>query len=463
MQLTWRARAVTAVAIFLESCTLYLLVAVFSHFAKFEPLQMPFWLVLAALAWGFALSSLVLSMRVTPALRGGIGLGLGAPSLLILTAWNGGQLIHPFGLLQSGGLAGVGLFVGSLIFLMIIWWRGIELSREEVTLDTVRSALQVGMVALLAAALIDAATEGAIVSGYLVIGFFAAGLPGMALARFSAESGAERPMPSRWIWPIAACVGGVLALGLVISGLALGGLDDVTRAVVGTVGAVGLRILEPVLMVIGFLAGALVSVGNWFSELMGGGDMEGLLEAQRRIDQFHESLRDAEADGGDSATFVVMKWAAAVIGVAVAAGVVYGLFRARRRFSRDPEVMESRESLFSIKQAGDDLGETLGGILSGLRGGGRRRRRVFRSPRDYYHALLELARRAGHPKEGWETPREHQRGLAGVFPADPVAQIVDDFQASHYGATPSSPEQLERLEANRLELEEFLKGKESKS
>ena len=460
---TWRARAITGVAFFLESCSLYLVIAVVSNLAKSEQLQMPFWLVLLALAWGYALSSWILALRVTPVLRGLIGLALGAPSLLVLTSWNAGHALHPFGLLVAGGLGGVGLFVGSVIFLLVIWWRGVELSREDVTLDTVRSTFQVGMAVVLATALIDAATDGAIVSGFLVVGFFAVGLPGMALARFSDESGEERRMPTQWIWPIAACVGGVLALGLLISGLGLGGLDDVTRTVVRTVGAIGYRIIEPVLMLIGLLAGALVSVGNWISGMLGGGDLDGLIEAQRRLDQFHQSLREAERDTGGNVLFTVMKWIAAVLGMVIATGVVYSLFRARRRRGRDTEVVESRESLFSLKRAGDDLGDALGGLFSGLRGASRRRSRVFRTPRDYYHSLLDLAERAGRRKEEWETPREHQRGLQGVLPADPVARIVDDFQAAHYGAAPVDSGQLERLESDRLALEQFLRQRPQES
>ena len=49
-------------------------------------------------------------------------------------------------------------------------------------------------------------------------------------------------------------------------------------------------------MLLGLLAGALVNFGNWLSQMMGGGDFEGLLEAQRRINAFHESLREVEAE-----------------------------------------------------------------------------------------------------------------------------------------------------------------------
>jgi hypothetical protein len=444
------------VALFLESCTLYLIFATVAHVTKLEQLQLPLWLVIVALAWGCGLSLWILNLRVTPVLRGLVGIATGLPSLLVLTAWNAGQALSPIALLVPPEPGGIGLFVGSMIFLLIVWWRGVELSREEATLDSVRTAFQIGMIALLLAALIDAATEGRIVSGFFVVGFFSVGLAGMALARFSADGNEQREMSSQWLWPIAACVAVVLALGLLISGLGLGGLDDVTRAAVGLIGNVGYRILEPVLIAIGLLAGALVSIGNWFSGMLGGGDIEGLLEAQRRIDEFHESLREIEPEAGGNVLFTVLQWAAAALGAAVAVGAVYWLFRHRRNRGGNSEYVETRESLFSLKRAGDDMSGALGGLFSGLFGGPPRRRRTFHSPRDYYHALLEQAGRAGRPKEEWETPREHQRGLLGVLPADPVARIVDEFQNAHYGAAPLSPELLERLESDRLDVEAFL-------
>ena len=257
-------------------------------------------------------------------------------------------------------------------------------------------------------------------------------------------------------------MGGVLGLGLLISALGLGGLDDVSKAVFGFAGKVGLEILEPVLMLIGFLAGALVGVGNWLSGIFGGGDIDGLLEAQRRIDQFHESLRELESESESNVLFTVLQWVAAALGVMASAGVVYWLFRNRRYRGGESEVVETRESLFSLKRAGEDVSGAIGGLFPDWLSS-RSRRRTYLSPRDYYHALLELAGRADRPKEGWETPKEHQRGLSGVLPADPVAHIVDEFQAAHYGAAAASPEQLQRLEDDRVALEEFLREQNSQS
>ncbi len=459
MALFWRSRGITAVALFLESSYLYIILAVFASLTRFEQLQMPFWLVLTSLLWGYLLSSWILGLSVTPVMRGALGLALGAPSLLVLTAWNAGEALLPFSLLYEGGMAGIGLFVGSMIFLVVVWWRGVSLSQEDVTLEVVRSSFQVGVVVLLAASLIDAATEGRIVSGFLVVGFFAVGLLGMAVARFSTETGDEREMPTQWLWPIAACVGGVLTLGLLVSAVGMGGLDDVTKVVARAVAAAGYWMLEPVLMLIGLLAGALVQIGNWFSEQMGGGSLDGLIEAQRRIDEFHESLREAESEQGGNRLFTVLKWTAATVGGLALAWIVYALFRSRRRRGGDGDVVENRESLFTLKHASDDVGDALGGLFGGLRRRGRRRRKGDRprSPREYYHALLEFARQGGRPRDSWETPREHQRGLSGVLPADPVASIVEEFQHSHYGAAPSTEAQLEGLQASHSELEEFLK------
>ena len=115
MALFWRIRTVIWVALFLESCALYLILSMFATLARFEQLRMPIWLVMIALVWGYLLSSWILGLRITPVLRGLLGVALGVPSLLVLTAWSAGEALQPFQLLISGGLAGIGMFVGSIL------------------------------------------------------------------------------------------------------------------------------------------------------------------------------------------------------------------------------------------------------------------------------------------------------------------------------------------------------------
>ena len=182
-------------------------------------------------------------------------------------------------------------------FLVALWWRGTSLAHDEVTLDTVRNAFQWALAVVIGAVVIDAIADAEIVSGFLILGFFAVGLFGLSLARFSAESADVQVMSREWFIPIGAAVGAVLLLALLISGLGLGGLDDVTRFILRVVGTVGEWILKPILLGLGYIAAALVSFGNWLTSVMGGGDLSGLREAQEQMRRFHESLEDVEGGG----------------------------------------------------------------------------------------------------------------------------------------------------------------------
>ena len=456
----WRNSAVTIVALFLEATALYLAILVVCALIKTPQAKLPFWLVLLALGSGFVVSSYILTLNVTPRVRGLIGLAVGVPMLLGLAALNTGAGFVPVDALANGGVRQVMGFAGTAVFLIVVWWRAVSVSREDVSLDSVRSAFLAGVVVLFIAALVDSAYPERLVNGFLVIGFFAVGLAGMALARFTSEIGEEREMSADWFLPIAVCVGGVLALGLIISALGLGGLDDVTRELLRSLGTAGVWLLKPVLYVLGLLAGALVSVGNWLSGMLGGGDLEGLLEAQRRLDEFHEGLRKEAGEAERSSIlFAVLKWTALVIGILAAAWVVYQLFRTRRRWGRSNAVEESRESLFSWRRAGDDLSDYLSSWWSGLFQpdvGRKRPPGEPRTPREFYHGLLRLAVRVGRPKSDWETPKEHQRALTGRLPADPMARIVDSFQSAHYGNEEPEQPAVDKLTEDWQTLNQFL-------
>ncbi len=460
----WRGSAVTITALFLEATSLYLVVLVICTVIKIPQAQLPFWLVLLALGVGFIIFSYVMNINVTPRIRGLIGLGIGMPSLLVLAALNTGAGFVPVEALSRGGAEPVVGFVGSLVFLIAVWWRAISVSAEEVSLDTVRSAFLAGVIVLFVAALVDSGYAERLVNGFLVIGFFAVGLVGMALARFTSETGEDREMTSDWLMPIAVSVGGVLALGLIISAVGLGGLDDVTRELLRTLGTAAFWVLKPVLYVVGLLAGALVSLGNWVSSIMGGGDLSGLLYAQRRLDEFHAGLRDEAAESeGTNIFFVILRWTALGAGVLAAIWVVYSLFRTRRRWGRSGEVEETRESLFSWSRTGDDLSGLLSSWWTSLfqseeRAGGRPK--PPRTPREFYHGLLGLSGRVGQAKRHWETPREHQRSLTGRLPADPVARIVDNFQSAHYGNQPPDEPVIEQLGNDWQLLNQFVDDQE---
>ena len=78
------------------------------------------------------------------------------------------------------------------------------------------------------------------------------------------------------------------------------------------------------------------------------------------------------------------------------------------------------------------------------------------TPREFYHGFLGLAARLGRTRRDWETPNEHQRGVWGVLPSDPVYRIVQRFQRFHYGRKESGDTDLKGSQDDWAELNEFV-------
>lgn len=460
MSRSGRNNSVTAVALFLESCALYLLFSAAGAIFNQPAMVLPFWLVLLALGSSYGLMSYILTVKVTPRIRGLIGLGVGVPALLIFANMNTGSGFIPVDALISGEVTATTAVIGTMIFLMVVWWRGSSVAQEEISLDMVRAAFLWGLGVLFATSLVDSMVDEQVVNGFLVVGFFAVGLLGLALARFSSESGETHSMDTAWAMPILVSVGAVVLLGLVISAIGLGGLDDVTKETVKYLGSAGFWILRPMLLLMGLFAGAIVALGNWVSGMFGQGDFTGLMDAQQRLDEFHAGLREQSEDKAPSTVLVTtLKWTAVGLASIVAGYVVYRLFRSRRFTGQEDDVEETRESLFTWRRANDDLSGMVAGwwhrmfpVQEKGPGGGK----DPATPREFYHGFLGLATRLGRPRRDWETPNEHQRGIWGLLPTDPVYRIVQRFQRSHYGRSESDDTGIDDLRQDWKEINDFV-------
>ena len=69
-----------------------------------------------------------------------------------------------------------------------------------------------------------------------------------SLARFSSESGETHVMSREWVMPIVVSIAVVILLGLFISAIGLGGLDDVTRQALKFGGEAGFWVLRPIVL-----------------------------------------------------------------------------------------------------------------------------------------------------------------------------------------------------------------------
>ncbi|MSQ06391.1 MAG: DUF4129 domain-containing protein [Dehalococcoidia bacterium] len=445
----WRTSTVTGAVLFMEVAAFYLGIAMVSAAVQLPEARLPYWMVGLALVWAYLLSMYVQTVRFSLNLRGALGLVLSLVSLLLMASWSTGLGFLPLGPILNGDLKAVAALVLTLAFLLLVWWRGSSLAHDEVVLETVRGSFQWGLAVVFAAALADSFTGAEIASGFLIVSFFGVGLAGMALARFTSESGAGQGMSGQWFLAIGASIGAVLLVGVAISALGLGGLDDVTRSILRLVGAAGTWLLRPVLMVSGYLVGLLVELSHWLARMFGGGDLSSLDVAAEQIRQFHESLqKETQSGGPPEVLLTALKWLA-VLAVSLLVGwVLFRAFRFRRLLRAASDVEETRESLFSWTGAGQDMSSLLGdwwnNLVKASEGEGGRRV-VPRDPREVYHALLLLAQRLGRPRREWQTPREHQGDLQGVLPAEPVGRIVSGFQLAHYGQGQVDDAEMARL------------------
>ena len=459
MNQLWRNGAVTGVGLFLESCAFYLVIKLISGGLGQSEAALPIWLVFLAVLWAYVISLYVQTLKFTSNLRGLAGLGITALSILVLAHLKTGMGLVPVGAFIGADFDTVARQVLAMAFLVLLWWRGTTIAQDEVTLETIRASFQWGLIVLFAAVLIDSVTSVDLVSGFLVLGYFGVGLAGMALARFSSEAGDSQVMSFEWWLPIIVSVAAVLILGLIISGIGLGGLDDVTRALLKLVGNVGFWVIKPLLLGLGYVAGILVTLGNWLSGMFGGGDLSGLARAQEQIRQFHESMQQEVGDGGPPAALIALvKALGFVLGVSVAGVILYRIYRFRRLHQGPVDVEETRESIFSLSQANQDLSTLISDWWNKWMAGESKDKGIAqpRDPREVYHALLHLSAESGRPREEWQTPREHEGTLAGLFPSEPVDRIVDGFQHVYYGESEATDLEVEGLRADWAAINEYL-------
>ena len=432
-----RSALVTGIVLFLEGFALYLVGRIFANAIRLPDASVPLGICMVAIGWSFILSWYVQNIRFSLNLRGVIGLTVSALSVLILAGVSMGAGWFPVGLLLSGDLRAAAALAITVTLMLLLWWRGTAVARDDVTLDVVRNAFVRGVVVVMAAVAIDPLMDARIVGLPLLLAYFAIGLGGLALTRFAIEGSVGR-INRGWILAIMASIGLVLLLAVILGAAGIGGLDDAARAIVSGIAFLGLWTLRPVLLLLGLVAAGLVAIGNWVSGFFGGGDLSGLELARLQIQEFHESLREVEGEGPPSVILTVIKWIAFLAAVSLAGWVLFRLFRRRRLMGGNYADGEVRESTFSLSGAGQDIADAVAGWVNWATNL-RRRRPAPTSPREVYHRMLEVARAVGFARRDWQTPQEHRQEINRALPEPPVARIVDGFQQYYYGSPPADP------------------------
>ena len=433
-----RGALIVCIALFLEGFAGYLFGKLLSNAIRLPDASVPLALAMLAIGWSFILSWYIQIIRFSLNLRGVIGLTVSAFSVLALAGISMGAGWFPIRQALTGDLQIMAALGLSSAFILILWWRGTAIARDDVTLDVVRNAFVRGAVMVIVAVAADPLIDGNIIRLPMLITYFAIGLGGLALSRFAIDTTVGR-INRGWMFAIAASIGLVMLLALIAGAAGVGGLDELARAIVSGVGFLGLWTIRPLLLLLGLIAAGLVAIGNWVSSLFGGGDLSGLELARLQIEEFHESLREVEGEGPPNVILTVIKWVAFLAAVSLAGWILYRMFRRRRLTGNNDAEVETRESTFTLQAAGQDVADALSGWInwaSNLY----RRRPPPTNPREVYHRMLEAARAVGHARRRWQTPQEHRIEVDQALPGRPMIRIIRGFQRYFYGPQPADPD-----------------------
>lgn len=331
---------------------------------------------------------------------------------------------------------------------LILFARGFSLAHAEIDSQSVGFRFRLGVLLLglaLAAAMPDLDTVP------VVITFFFVGLCAIAIAR-TAEAGLESGGTSRfgpaWLAGVMGSAAIILLLSTGLTALMTG--ENILRF---------LGLLQPLLFVVGVLAGAVVYLLSLLSVLL-------MPLIQALIDMF-EGLRDAfgdlfpassgapapaEAPELGATTLQILSSAKGILTV-VALVLVVGviLWAMNAIIGRRQESDEERETVFStglVAQALRDLFKSgqnrLGALLGQARQFGLSGLFAAFTIRRIYAQMSFLAARRGHPRGKSDTPLEYRPALRQAFPGcEPeIERITTAYLGVRYGELPETPEDL---------------------
>ena len=377
----------------------------------------------------------------------GTQLQLGAQVLDL--GWIGGLGAEdrPDDFVRRTGIAG--------LYAVLFWWRGGRLASTDFPAEHLSFVFRIGLLVLSAVAIVDIFNSADLKVFPLMFAFFAAGITGLSIGHILPSSGRSLTQ-TRWTRVIGLLVGGVTAVGLVLSLLQGGVLTFISTPIAwvlkGIATVVIYVVLTPILYVLGYIAAFLYDLIRGLL----GEPKEPISERGFGAGSMIDDLREQAAQGEPSILLEVLLW---IFIASLVIGLLWFLAMAFRRRTRWRRVEQDgdRESLEDVDVA-VDLARLLFGLLPD-RFRRRREDRRLRLPEDeasivdvfrIYFGMLRVAESKGASRQAVQTPDEYQLTLANFFPERLVRMATAAFNRACYGRLPTSPESIAEM---RAELE----------
>ncbi|MCS6842828.1 MAG: DUF4129 domain-containing protein [Caldilineales bacterium] len=357
------------------------------------------------------------------------------------------------GLLLGGG----GGHWMAALSVLVLWWRGISLSRRSLGFQPVALAFRGGVLALAVGAAVLELLVGRQVH-FLIYLFFLCGLAAVALARME-EVGVGggphgRSFEAFWTALVAVGAAALVALGSLWAALA----SPAGRELVGRLWApIGNALLVAVLALVTLLLAPFEPLLERLAAALSG-LWRALLSPE--LAQALAGLAQEPPDQTTSPLAVYLAAAGVALRLLCGASLLLALALAgawllRQRQEQRAQPMADYEAvergpadtLQDLLAAGQDRLRSALAALRSLRSGPDLLAAV--SVRAIYANTVRLAAARGYPRPPARTPYEHLPALLAAFPGREaeVRLITDAYVAVHYGERPATRQEVAALRA----------------
>ena len=358
----------------------------------------------------------------------------------------GGALLYFYSLPPEAGVVAIVVF---------LWWRGISIGQSSLIFQGVAFSFRLGVLLLIFS------TPLLFILNYdstvLILPFFFFSLMAVALARVEevnqAKGGVGAPFNFTWLAILLGSITVVLATAWLISQMySVEGFAQVLRWLE--------PVFDPLLRVVGYVLILLIRLVEpllqWFFGIFQGA-FEGISQSVESLENLGPlPMPDVPTSDPSQPPRLLMDISRYVclslLGVGALMALALTLRRRRDRRRRGDEIRESLWSsaafadgvLGSLRDGWDRFKDMAG--LVGRFGPGMRLYAAV-SIRKIYANMARLAERQGFPRQPAQTPYEYLPALGLAFPdcQAEAAAITEAYVKVHYGETPESIRELQRI------------------
>ncbi len=344
-------------------------------------------------------------------------------------------------------------------FAFFLCWRGISRGQHAMYFYNIYPSFLIGMAALVLLVIIWSFSTGssAVVDltakvGVYIAGFFFCGLTALALAnlqnigaRLKKKEGAPETFNRRWLGIVLGIISGTVLLGAGFAGAFSSQFIGFLSKAAGFIWSLIEQAAYYIFLPIGYLVGWLYTFFMWLIELIR--NKQAALPTENAGEAQLENLPETITKSLSPELLLILKWGFFILILTL---LIFWLVKAilrNRAASKDEDIAEEHESLWSWRGFRDDFKQWLESIrqrftlpekpATAATVDWDKEAGVKLSIRQIYERLLWYMARLNTPRRPQETPYEYAHRIKQILQDQqpPVTGITEHYVNNRYGNT----------------------------